>query len=75
MSVFKPVVTGLSDAEQGPPDHERLRASARSSQSAADVSPYLFDPPVSPHLAADVGALSGRAARAPRGGAPRAGLG
>ena len=53
MSVFKPVVTGLAEAEHGPPDHERLRASARSSQSAADVSPYLFDPPVSPHLAAE----------------------
>ena len=53
MSVFKPVVTGLAEAEHGPPDHERLRASARSPQSAADVSPYLFDPPVSPHLAAE----------------------
>ncbi len=52
VSVYKPVVTGLVDAD-GPPDHERLRASARSSQSAADVSPYLFDPPVSPHLAAE----------------------
>jgi dethiobiotin synthetase len=53
VSVFKPVVTGLAEAHQGPPDHERLRASARSSQSAADVSAYLFDPPVSPHLAAE----------------------
>ena len=53
VSVFKPVVTGLSDTEPGPPDHERLRASARSPQSAADVSPYLFGPPVSPHLAAE----------------------
>jgi dethiobiotin synthetase len=53
VSVFKPVVTGLAETEHGPPDHERLRASARSSQSAADVSPYLFDPPVSPHLAAE----------------------
>ena len=53
VSVFKPVVTGLSDAESVP-DHERLRASARSPQSLADVAPYLFDPPVSPHLAADL---------------------
>lgn len=52
VSVFKPAVTGLAEAGDGPPDHERLRASARSRQSAADVSPYLFDPPVSPHLAA-----------------------
>jgi dethiobiotin synthetase len=51
VAVFKPVVTGLAE-EPGPPDHERLRASARSSQSPADVSPYLFGPPVSPHLAA-----------------------
>lgn len=54
VSVFKPVVTGLADAESAPPDHERLRASARSPQSLADVAPYLFGPPVSPHLAADV---------------------
>jgi dethiobiotin synthetase len=51
VSVFKPVVTGLADAD-GPPDHERLRASARSDQAPADVAPYLFDPPLSPHLAA-----------------------
>jgi dethiobiotin synthetase len=53
VSVFKPVVTGLADSSGVPPDHERLRASARSRQSAAEVAPYLFDPPVSPHLAAD----------------------
>jgi dethiobiotin synthetase len=52
VSVYKPVVTGLAEPRHGPPDHERLRASAQSPQSAADVSPYLFDPPVSPHLAA-----------------------
>ena len=52
VSVFKPVVTGLAEAD-GPSDHERLRASARSSQSAADVAPYLFSQPVSPHLAAE----------------------
>jgi dethiobiotin synthetase len=57
VSVFKPVVTGIAEPGQAPPDHERLRASARSSQSAADVSPYLFDPPVSPHLAAEWAAL------------------
>jgi dethiobiotin synthetase len=53
VSVFKPVVTGLAEAHGGPPDHERLRASARSHQSLADVAPYEFDPPVSPHLAAE----------------------
>jgi dethiobiotin synthetase len=58
VSVFKPVVTGLAEAEHVAPDHERLRASARSSQSAADVSPYLFTQPVSPHLAAEWAGLS-----------------
>jgi dethiobiotin synthetase len=53
VSVFKPVVTGLTGDSEAVPDHERLRASARSRQCAADVSPYLFDPPVSPHLAAE----------------------
>jgi dethiobiotin synthetase len=57
VSVFKPVVTGLADTSGAPPDHERLRASARSRQSAAEVAPYQFDPPVSPHLAADVAGL------------------
>jgi dethiobiotin synthetase len=52
VSVFKPAVTGLGDLAGGPPDHERLRASARSAQREADVAPYRFDPAVSPHLAA-----------------------
>jgi dethiobiotin synthetase len=51
VSVFKPAVTGLGDPAS-PPDHERLRASARSAQRAADVAPYRFEPAVSPHLAA-----------------------
>jgi len=53
VSVFKPVITGLAEPQDGPPDHERLRASARSRQSLADIAPYEFDPPVSPHLAAE----------------------
>lgn len=52
VSVFKPVVTGLAEGGDGTPDHERLRASARSAQSPGGVAPYRFDPPVSPHLAA-----------------------
>lgn len=51
VSVFKPAVTGTAHAGE-PPDHERLRASARSAQRAADVAPYRFEPAVSPHLAA-----------------------
>lgn len=52
VSVFKPAVTGVGDPDAGPPDHERLRASARSGQRPADVAPYRFEPAVSPHLAA-----------------------
>jgi dethiobiotin synthetase len=36
----------------GLPDHAALRAAARSSQSDDEISPYRFDPPMSPHLAA-----------------------
>jgi dethiobiotin synthetase len=52
VSAFKPVVTGLDDLGGLAPDHERLRAAAGSSQAPADVAPYRFGPPVSPHLAA-----------------------
>jgi dethiobiotin synthetase len=34
------------------PDHATLRVSARSSQTDAEIAPYRFDPPMSPHLAA-----------------------
>jgi dethiobiotin synthetase len=54
VAVFKPAVTGLADSEAPLPDHELLLASARSPQSADDVAPYRFDPPVSPHLAAEL---------------------
>jgi dethiobiotin synthetase len=36
----------------GLPDPAALRAAARSSQSDDQISPYRFDPPMSPHLAA-----------------------
>ena len=52
VSVFKPVVTGLDDLDGPEADHLRLRAAARSAQPPRDISPYLFGPPVSPHLAA-----------------------
>ena len=54
VAVFKPTVTGLADLDAPLPDHELLIASARSPQSADDVAPYRFDPPVSPHLAAEL---------------------
>jgi dethiobiotin synthetase len=53
VSVFKPVVTGLDEPTGGlASDPERLAAAARSEQPPADVAPYRFGPPVSPHLAA-----------------------
>jgi dethiobiotin synthetase len=54
VAVFKPVVTGLGEIDGPLPDHELLRASARSRQTPAEVSPYRFEPPVSPHLASEL---------------------
>ena len=54
VAVFKPVVTGLEDVDGPPPDHELLLASAQSRQTPGEVSPYRFDPPASPHLAAEL---------------------
>jgi dethiobiotin synthetase len=54
VAVFKPAVTGLEELEGPLPDHELLRASARSRQTPSDVSPYRFAPAVSPHLAAEL---------------------
>jgi dethiobiotin synthetase len=50
VAVFKPAVTGLEEA--GEADHELLRRAAGSSQSDAEIAPYRYDPPASPHLAA-----------------------
>ncbi len=67
VAVFKPCVTGLSEypGADGPisrdmpgksarrlADHELLRVAAGSGQSDAEVAPYRYDPPASPHLAA-----------------------
>jgi dethiobiotin synthetase len=55
VAVFKPAVTGLgADAE---PDHALLRRAAGSAQSDQEIAPYRFQPPVSPHLGAE---LAGR---------------
>jgi dethiobiotin synthetase len=53
VAAFKPVVTGL-DEEPGewPRDHELLAQEANAGQTPADVAPLTFDPPVSPHYAA-----------------------
>jgi dethiobiotin synthetase len=55
VAAFKPVVTGI-DEEPGPfgRDHELLAAAASAGQSPADVAPYVFGPPLSPHYAAEL---------------------
>jgi dethiobiotin synthetase len=63
VAVFKPAVTGLAEIEAPLPDHELLLASARSPQSPDDVAPYRFDPPVSPHLAAELADVTVRPER------------
>jgi dethiobiotin synthetase len=50
VAVFKPAVTGLDDG--GEPDHELLRRAASSTQDDAEIAPYRYGVPASPHLAA-----------------------
>ena len=50
VAVFKPCVTGLEQG--GEADHELLRRAAGSAQSDAEIAPYRYEPPVSPHLGA-----------------------
>jgi dethiobiotin synthetase len=50
VAVFKPAVSGLD--EEGEADHELLRRAAGSGQSDAEIAPYQYGPPASPHLAA-----------------------
>lgn len=50
VAVFKPAVTGLDEA--GEADHALLRRAAGSAQSDAEIAPYRYGPPASPHLAA-----------------------
>jgi dethiobiotin synthetase len=52
VAVFKPAVSGLEEA--GESDPELLRRASGSSQSDAEIAPYRFDPPVSPHLGAEL---------------------
>jgi dethiobiotin synthetase len=50
---FKPVVTGLDEPPgDWPADHELLAAAAGG--DPAEVTPYRFGPPVSPHWAAEL---------------------
>lgn len=53
VAAFKPVVTGLDDPPgDWPFDHELL--AGVTGQDPADVSPWRFGPPASPHLAAEL---------------------
>ena len=53
VAAFKPAVTGLDqDPGELGRDHELLASVASAGQSAEDVAPHRFAPPVSPHLAA-----------------------
>jgi dethiobiotin synthetase len=61
VAVFKPAVTGLS--EPGEADHELLRRASGSAQSDEQIAPYRYDPPASPHLAAE---LAGERIEPPR---------
>jgi dethiobiotin synthetase len=55
VAAFKPVVTGTDDAPGAwPPDHELLATSANAGQTAADIAPVTFGPPLSPHYAAEL---------------------
>jgi dethiobiotin synthetase len=50
ITVFKPAVTGLD--EEGEADHQLLRRASGSAQTDAEIAPYRYGPPASPHLAA-----------------------
>jgi dethiobiotin synthetase len=52
VAVFKPAVTGLEKPDE--PDHALLRRAAGSAQSDEQIAPYRYQPPVSPHLAAEM---------------------
>ena len=55
VAAFKPAVTGLDEpAGEWPADHELLAEAAGARQASAEVAPYRFGPPVSPHYAADL---------------------
>lgn len=52
VAAFKPAVSGLDEPDSNwPPDHELL-AAATGCQRPEDVTPHVFRPAVSPHLAA-----------------------
>jgi dethiobiotin synthetase len=55
VAAFKPVVTGLEEAPGAlGRDHELLADVAGAGQDPEQVAPYSFDPPLSPHYAAEL---------------------
>jgi dethiobiotin synthetase len=55
VAAFKPALTGLDEPSgDWPPDHDLLAASANAGQSPEEVAPYRYDPPLSPHYAAEL---------------------
>jgi dethiobiotin synthetase len=55
VAAFKPAVTGLDEEAGGwPPDHELLASVTNAGQSAEELAPARFGPPVSPHHAAEL---------------------
>jgi dethiobiotin synthetase len=55
VAAFKPVVTGLGEPPgDWPHDHELLAGAANAGQAPEEVAPYRFEPPVSPHFAAEL---------------------
>jgi dethiobiotin synthetase len=56
VAAFKPVVTGIEEegGEGWPPDHELLAKVATAGQKPEDIAPLRFEPPVSPHYAAEL---------------------
>ncbi len=78
VAAFKPAVTGTcQERGEWPPDHELLAAAASAGQAPADVAPYRFDPPVSPHYAAELSGTAvdpGRLVRAAHAEAEKAGV-
>ena len=77
VAAFKPVVTGLDEEpDEFGRDHELLASAANAGQSASDVTPHVFGPAVSPHLAAELAGVTlepGELVAAARGQARAAG--
>jgi dethiobiotin synthetase len=56
VAAYKPVVTGINEegGPDWPADHELLASVVSSGQPAHEIAPMRFEPPVSPHLAAEM---------------------